>query len=291
MKKTAKIKSTILEFLIDAYPDSPRTRIKKILKSGTLTVNERPVTLHSFIVNPGDIVEVNKQQGQFKASKNHLPFPILFSDKDFIVVDKPAGRPTSSIDGSLSVRDIVSEMLLDQSFGKQKAHVVHRLDKEVSGVLLFAKSEEAMEDLKDKWQETEKRYFAFVEGVPEKKEDTISGWLREDNRQLVHSTTEQEGAKFSVTHYKLIRTVGGNALLDIKTDTGRKNQIRVHMSEMGHPIIGDRRYGASDKFKRRIRLHAYHLSFPHPYTDKIITVKSQMPAGFLELKPQDEKYK
>jgi RluA family pseudouridine synthase len=226
-----------------------------------------------------------------QASKSLLPFPVLFTDKDYIVIDKPAGRPTSSVDGALSVKDILSEVILDQSYGKENAYVVHRLDKEVSGVVIFAKNEEAMEDLKDKWQDTEKHYLAFVEGIPEKPEGTISTWLKEDNRQMVHSTHEQEGAKFAITNYKIIKTIGVNALLDIKTDTGRKNQIRVHLSEMGHPIIGDRRYGASAEFKRRIRLHACSLGFPHPYSGKFIKIESPMPQGFLELKPKDEKYK
>jgi 23S rRNA pseudouridine1911/1915/1917 synthase len=208
-----------------------------------------------------------------------------------IVVDKPPGKPTSSTDGSLSIQEIISEFLKKQSKGKFRAHVVHRLDKEVSGVLLFAKTNEAMETIKEKWQETEKHYYALVEGIPEKEEDTIRSWLIEDGSQKVHSTNNTTNAKYSVTNYKVIKLIKDHALLDVRTDTGRKNQIRVHLSDIGCPIIGDRKYGASDEFKRRVRLHAFSLTFPHPADGRIITVKSPMPEKFLSLKMKDEHYK
>jgi 23S rRNA pseudouridine1911/1915/1917 synthase len=280
---------TLIEFLADQYPDSPRTRIKKLLQSGTVRVNDKPVTLHSYPLKPGDNVEINKKAGN--AAKAGLPFPVLYEDHDVIIIDKPAGLPTSSTDGSLNIKDILSEFLKRQSKGRIRAHVVHRLDKEVSGILLFAKSHEAMDSIKEKWQKTEKHYYALVEGIPEKAQGTIKSWLIEDKSQKVHSTREMPNAKFSITNYRTIRQVNNNSLLDIRTDTGRKNQIRVHLSDIGCPIVGDRKYGASDEFRRRVRLHAYSLSFPHPADGKIITVKSLMPEGFLSLKPKDEHYK
>jgi 23S rRNA-/tRNA-specific pseudouridylate synthase len=180
------------------------------------------------------------------------------------VVDKPAGKPTSSTDGSISIQDIVSEYLGRQSKGRIRAFVVHRLDKEVSGVLIFAKSHDVMEVIKENWKETEKHYYALVEGIPGKAEGTIKSWLIEDKSQKVRSTSETANAKFAVTSYRTLKRMDKYGLLDIKTDTGRKNQIRVHLSDIGCPIVGDRKYGASGDYKRRIRLHAYSLSFPHP---------------------------
>lgn len=289
MKTKVNKSFTLIELLEEQYPDSPRTRIKKLLQSGTIRVNDKPVTLHSYPLKAGDIVEINKQAGN--AAKAGLFFPVLYEDQDVIVVDKPAGKPTSSTDGSLSIQDILSEFLKRHSKGRIRAFVVHRLDKEVSGVLLFAKSQEAMDSIKEKWQETEKHYYALVEGIPEKAQSTIESWLIEDRSQKVHSTREMPDAKFSITNYTTIKQVNKNTLLDIRTDTGRKNQIRVHLSDIGCPIVGDRKYGASDEFKRRIRLHAYSLSFPHPADGRIITVKSPMPEGFLSLKLKDEHYK
>jgi len=289
LKITVKISSTLIEFLKVQYPDSPRTRIKKLLQEGTIRVNDKPVTLYSYPLKPGDIVDINRQAGN--AARAGLPFPVLYEDQFVIVVDKPPGRPTSSTDGSLSIQDLVSEFLKRQTKGKFRAHVVHRLDKEVSGVLLFAKTREAMESIQEKWKDTEKHYYALVEGIPEKEEDTISSWLIEDGSQKVHSTKNTANARFAVTNYKVIRVIRDHALLDVKTDTGRKNQIRVHLSDIGCPIIGDRKYGASAEFKRRVRLHACSLTFPHPVDGRTITVKSPMPEGFLSLKAKDERYK
>ena len=289
MKITIDKSYTLIEFLAQKYPDSPRTRIKKLLQSGSVRINDKPVTLNSYKLKPGDTVEINRQL--VNAAKAGLPFVVLYEDNDVLVVDKPAGKPTSSTDGSLSIQEILSGFLKKQSKGKYRAYVVHRLDKEVSGVLLFAKTHETMEAIKARWKETEKNYYALVEGIPEKNEDTIKSWLIEDKSQMVHSTRETATAKFSVTNYKTIKLLKGNALLDVKTDTGRKNQIRVHLSDIGCPIVGDRKYGASDKYRRRIRLHAYSLSFSHPVSGKMVTVTSPMPAGFLSLKPGDEHYK
>jgi len=289
MRTTVHKSATLIEFLTEQYPDSPRARVKKLLQSGTIRINDKPVTLHSYPLKPGDVFEINKQAGN--AARAGLPFPVLYEDQDVIVIDKPAGISTSSTDGSLSIQEILSVFLKSQSKGRFRAFVVHRLDKEVSGVLLFAKTHESMEALKERWQETEKYYYALVEGMPKEAVGTIKSWLIEDRSQKVHSVTEREEAKFSVTNYTTIKAVDKNTLLDIKTDTGRKNQIRVHLSDIGCPIVGDRKYGASDEFKRRVRLHAYSLSFPHPVNGKTINVRTPIPEGFLSLKLKDEKYK
>jgi 23S rRNA pseudouridine1911/1915/1917 synthase len=280
---------TLIEFLVEKYHDSPRTRIKKLLLSGNVRINDKSVTLHSYPLKPGDMITISRPVG--KSTRVGLPFPVLYEDQHVIVVDKPPGKPTSSTDGSISIQQIVSEFLKNQSKGKIRAHVVHRLDKEVSGVLLFAKSHEAMEIIKEKWKETVKHYYALVEGIPRKAEDTIKSWLIEDKSQKVHSIRESANAKFSITNYKTIKLIKNFALLDVKTDTGRKNQIRVHLSDIGCPIVGDRKYGASKDYIRRIRLHAYSLSFPHPVIGEIKTITSPMPKGFLSIDTKDEHYK
>lgn len=290
LKTTISKSCTLFEFLAAQYPESPRTRIKKLLRNGSVRVNDKQVTLHSLMLRPGDNIEILRQVPHSAGSE--LPFPVLYEDKDVIVVDKPAGRPTSSTDGSLSIQAIVSGYLKVLSKGKLRAFVVHRLDKEVSGVLLFAKSGEAMEAIKESWQETEKHYYALVEGIPAQEEGTISSWLIEDKSQKVHSTQSKvQNAKFAITHYRILKLVGDHALLDIKTDTGRKNQIRVHLSDIRCPIVGDRKYGASGMYKRRVRLHAWSLSFPRPFEGGNITITSPMPEGFLSLKQRDERYK
>ena len=289
MKATVNKPQTLLEFLLEQYPDSPRTRIKKLLQSGTVKVNNKPTTLHSYSLKPGDSVDFGMKTGV--ATKASLPFPVLYDDQEVIVIDKPAGIATSSVDGSANIQWTISEYLKDKSKGTVRTYVVHRLDKEVSGVLILAKSEKAMDAIKDRWDETEKHYYALVEGSPKDPEGTVTSWLSEDHTQKMHSVKESPNAKLSITHYKTIRKVDKNSLLDVKTATGRKNQIRVHMSDIGCPIVGDWKYGASKEFIRRIRLHAYSISFPHPVTGKLVTVESPMPKGFLSLKARDEDYK
>ena len=161
----------------------------------------------------------------------------------------------------------------------------------MSGIVLFAKSQFVMNFFKDHWKETEKRYIALVEGAPEKPEGTIQSWLVEDKSQKVHSTGNSVNAKLAITHYKTIQLLDNYTLLEVKLETGRKNQIRVHLSDAGCPIVGDRKYGASTNYIRRIRLHACYLSFQHPVNCKNIIVESPMPKGFLKLREQDEKYK
>lgn len=289
MKTIINKEQTLFEFLLEQHPDSPRTRVKKLLQSGSVRVNNKPVTLHSFPLNPGDVIDFAGKPGI--ATKADLPFPVLYEDQYVIVIDKPAGINTSSVDGSSSIQWIISEFLKNISKGIVRTYVVHRLDKEVSGVLLLAKTESAMDIIKDKWEETEKHYFALVEGIPEKPEGTIKSWLKEDNAMKMFSAGESSGGKLAITHYKTIRSINKYTLLDITTETGRKNQIRVHLSDIGCPIVGDRKYGASADFIRRVRLHACSISFPHPVSGEMITVESAMPEGFLLLKPKDEKYK
>jgi 23S rRNA pseudouridine1911/1915/1917 synthase len=289
VKATVRKSYSLFEFLEEIYPDSPRTRIKKILHSGDIRVNGMPVTLHSYQLKPGDEVEISKTGA--KTTVKGSPFNILYEDNHIIIIDKPAGISTSSVDGSRNVRDVLSAWVRDQTKGKERVWVIHRLDKEVSGIVMFAKSEEVTDMMKEKWEETEKHYYAYVEGVPEKPQGVIESWLKEDNRQKVYSTTEQENAKFAVTEYKIIKRKEEYSLLDVSIKTGRKNQIRVHLADIGCPIVGDRKYGASSEYIRRVRLHAYSLSFPHPVTGKPISITTPIPKGFMDLKEANEKYK
>jgi RluA family pseudouridine synthase len=241
------------------------------------------------MLKPGDMVEITSSD---YSSRVPAPFPVLYDDHDVIVVEKPVGIATSSTDNSPNVYYILSQYLKAQSKGRIKAYVVHRLDKEVSGVLLFAKSEQAMNLIKDHWSETKKLYYALVEGVPKQVEGTIESWLVEDKIFKVHSTPNpSDKAKFAITHYRTIKQLEKHTLLEIRLETGRKNQIRVHLSDMGCPIVGDRKYGASPDFVRRVRLHSFYLSFPHPFKKETITVESPLPKDFLILKDKNEVYK
>jgi pseudouridine synthase, RluA family len=282
---------TLLEFLLERFQDSPKTRIRKLLKSGNIYYNGNPVTLHSLKLHPGDSIEINANEYKKSADKTDLPFPVLYEDKYLIIIEKPAGISTSSTDNSPNVHSVITQCLKKQSRVKARSYVVHRIDKEVSGILLFAKSEEIMNDLKDNWKKVEKKYYALVEGIPKEPDGTIRSWLVEDKFQKMHSTSESDNAKYSITNYRIVKQLQNTTLLDVDIETGRKNQIRVHLSDIGCPIVGDRKYGASKEYVRRIRLHAYYLSLPHPVTGELIKIESPIPKGFLVLKERNEDYK
>lgn len=291
MKTIVKKATTLTEFLTELFPESPRTRIKKLLQNGNVMCNNKTVTLHSFKLTTGDSIRVMTQEHKKDVNRFDMPFPVLYEDDYLIVIEKPVGISTSSTDNSQSVQSVLSNILKKHSKGKVRSFVVHRLDKEVSGILLFAKSEKIMNDLKNHWKEVEKHYFALVEGKPKEPNDTIKSWLVEDKFQKMHSTTRTEGAKYSITHYRVLRHFENYTLLEVWIETGRKNQIRVHLSGIGCPIVGDRKYGASKEYIRRIRLHAYSLCLPHPVTGEVIKIESPMPKGFLILKERNEHYK
>jgi 23S rRNA pseudouridine1911/1915/1917 synthase len=291
MKTTIGKSTTLLKFLTELYPQSPRTRIKKLMQNGNVQCNHKIVTLHSLTLLAGDIIEIVDNDTGKAGSKKRIPFPILYEDDYIIIIDKPAGISTSSVDNSPNIQSILSGAIKYDSKGKARTYVVHRLDKEVSGILLFAKSEQIMNLLKDSWKNVEKHYYALVEGLPEESKGTIRSWLAEDKSQKMYSTKHTEGAKYSITHFQVIKQFEKHALLDVQIETGRKNQIRVHLAEMGFPIVGDRKYGASKDYIRRIRLHAYSFFLSHPMTEKAIKIISPMPKGFLSLKERDERYK
>jgi 23S rRNA pseudouridine1911/1915/1917 synthase len=281
----------LMELMLMEFGTASKTTVKNMISHGNVRINGKMVTNPSESVKPGDVVEYTRQT-QVK-SKIKPPFPICFEDDCILVTEKPAGVLTIGDKGTggTSFYKMMLEFTKERSQGRERLFVVHRLDREVSGLLVIAKSEEMQQKLKDQWSQTKKLYYALVEGHPPKESGTIKTWLIEKGDQRVSSVQEQEGAKAAITHYKVLDKTDDYSLLEVHLETGRKNQIRVHLSEMGCPVVGDRRYGADARFERRIRLHAYYLSFPHPQSGKSMEFKSKMPRGFLALKPENEKYK
>lgn len=290
MKFSPTKESSLIDLLFQEFRTASRSSVKKIILHGSITVNGRAVTNPSTVVTPKDVVEYTK----FKAPEStaNAPFPVLYEDDLIIVVEKKAGLLTYGERGTsgISLYMLINDFLRERSKGRDKIYVVHRLDREVSGILVFAKSEEVQDWLKEHWRDTEKRYYAFVEGHPLEKEGTIKSWLKENKAQKVYTTRESPDAKFAVTHFKVLKELEENTLLEINIETGRKHQIRVHLADMGCPIVGDRKYGADAKIKRRIRLHAYYLAIPHPETGERLEFKSPMPRGFQTLGEKDERY-
>lgn len=215
---------------------------------------------------------------------------ILYEDKDILVVDKPAGlltvgTPTNKLK---TVQYILTDYVRKGCLkSRNRLFIVHRLDQWTSGVLIFAKSEEVKQRLQAQWKEVAKKYLAVVHGRPAKKEDTITSYLAENKAYVVYSTTDATKGKLAHTAYKVLKQTRLFSLLEVNLLTGRKNQIRVHLADRGHPIVGDRKYGEPGDVRKRLALHAKSISFRHPVSGRRMTFEPRVPAYFAELMAHD----
>lgn len=210
---------------------------------------------------------------------------IIYEDYDIIVIDKTAGLLTMGTD---SEKEKTAYFRLNEYVKKgnprsrNRIFIVHRLDRDTSGLLVFAKHEKAKHFLQDKWEGFDKKYFAVVHGIFQEKNGTITSYLAENSSYRVYSTSPEKG-KLSKTGYQVIKESDKYSLLEITLFTGRKNQIRVHLSEKGHPVVGDKIYGEQDKSTKRLALHSASLKILHPYTNKEMVFETEIPSWFRTL--------
>lgn len=247
-----------------------KTKAKQLIKHGAVTIADNKATRPEQIVPAGAVVCVHSEQEMREQEKQCPGLTILYEDHDLIVIDKPAGLLTIATEKEKrkTAFYLLSSYLKERAQSKkERIFIVHRLDQGTSGLLVFAKNETAKQTLQEQWDDVEKRYAAVVEGIPGKKEGRIVSMLSESKAMRVYTVRDDnEPGKEAITDYKVAKEGNGYALLEISLITGRKNQIRVHMADMGHPIAGDRKYGAKTNPMRRMALHACHLSFTHPTT-------------------------
>jgi len=209
---------------------------------------------------------------------------ILYEDQDILVIDKSAGLLTvkAAYEQENTAHHILTTYLRKGSFkSKKQLYVVHRLDRDTSGVLVFAKSPEAKESLKLQWKGVKKKYVAVVHGILAKKSDTITSYLVESEDYEVFSVKDSREGELAKTRYKVLKEAKKFSLLEVELLTGKKNQIRVHFSEKGHPLVGDKRYGRKGEVKNRLTLHSHTLTFKHPRTGKELTFEAEIPVMFL----------
>jgi tRNA pseudouridine32 synthase/23S rRNA pseudouridine746 synthase/23S rRNA pseudouridine1911/1915/1917 synthase len=223
-----------------------------------------------------------------RSARKHQPggLTILHEDKDIIVVEKPAGLLTigTERDKSRTAHYLLNDYVRKGNpKSRNRVYVVHRLDQDTSGILLFAKSEQAKQFLQEHWPQTDKHYLAIVHGRLAAKEGTISTCLAENTAQRVYSTRDPAKGKLSHTAYKVLKESKGLSLLEIQLLTGRKHQIRVHFAEQSHPIVGDRKYGTGDGLSKRLALHAKSISFIHPFNKRPMVFDTGMPEDFARL--------
>ena len=275
----------LLEFLLLTFKDQSRNSVKSLLGSHRVSIDGAPVTQFNFKLYPGDTIIISNSPIRRKTRSN---LPIIYEDNDLIVINKPTkllSVPSDNEKGSTAFR-MVNDYL-QQKDKHNRAFIVHRLDEDTSGVLMFAKNAKMANALTegDNWNNlTKKRgYFAIIEGQLEKKEGTITSYLKKNAQNMMYSSNKKGDGQYAVTNYKVISETKDYSLVDVNIDTGRKNQIRVHFGDLGHHIIGDDKYGEPSNPLKRLGLHAYELDIIHPFNGKLMKFKAPMPKEFSTL--------
>ena len=272
--------TTLLPFLLEQIRGKSRNNIKSLLSHKLVAVDGRPTSQFDAPLAPGQVVTILSAPAPRSGA---LPFPILYEDEHLIVVNKPAKLLSVATEQEKlrtayhMVTDYVKSQHIDN-----RIYVLHRLDRDTSGVLMFARDPETKELFQSHWNDIILRrgYRALVEGRPPQERDTVRSFLVETRTHLVFSGDPGPGAREAVTHYEILKAGNGYCLLDIAIDTGRKNQIRVHMKDLGCPIAGDKQYGARTNPIGRLCLHANELSFRHPVTGETVVFTAKTPRDF-----------
>ena len=268
---TIKEESLLLPQLLESFKDMSRTSLKQYLQRGRILVNGTPVMRHDHILHPGDTIEIGSPHRQTAKLSS---CQIIYEDRHLIVIDKAAGILSMATSvRSLNVKDVLDEYFV-RTHQPCHAHVVHRLDRDTSGLMVYAKSREVQQLFEADWKTLvyDRRYVALVEGSMPQQEGTIKSWLT-IGKEYVKSSPVDNGGKLAITHYRVLQQNEGTSLVEARLDTGRKHQIRVHFASVGCPVVGDRKYGAypqslskGEEKDSRLMLHAYRLHFIHPVT-------------------------
>ena len=273
----------LLDFLL-ANVKQTKTKIKATLQGQGIRVNGKTVTQFDYQLQPGMKVAVSRtkrNQQQFKSRY----VKIVYEDRWLIVIEKQPGILSMAAGhSSLNVKTV-----LDDYFKKSRqncrAHVVHRLDRDTSGLMVYAKDIDTEQILEHSWHEIvyDRRYVAVCSGEVEPDDGTIANWLKDNKAYVTYSSPVDNGGKYAVTHFHVLDRTTEHSLVEFKLETGRKNQIRVHSADMGHPVCGDTKYGNGDDPLHRLCLHAWLLCFYHPVTRQPMEFETPVPAAFRHL--------
>ncbi len=274
--------SELMQFLLTQLPNKSRNNIKSLLTRCQVSVDNQVVSRFDYPLQIGQEVVVNwtRVEEQPKGLK------IIYEDPDIVVIEKQAGMLSiaTAKEKELTAYSMLSEHV-KKSDPKNRIFVVHRLDRDTSGVMLFAKSEKIKQALQNNWKDVvlERSYNVVAEGKVTKEQGTVTSWLKEAKSLIMYSSRTPNGGQKAVTHYRVLKKNDSYSLLEVHLETGRKNQIRVHMQDLGHSIIGDKKYGAAKNPISRLGLHARVLAFSHPVTGKKMRFESEIPREFLRL--------
>lgn len=285
MTYTVQKETQLLRFLLEDVPHLSRSKAKSLLKYGQISVNGRAVKAFDYPLRAGSAVTIGHGTKELASAASRLD--ILFENDELIVINKADGLlsvPSEGPEQETAYR-LVTEYLQAKD-SKSKAHIVHRLDQYTSGVLLFSKSKALKELLQADWNNlvSARKYYAVVEGILDPKEGSVTSWLSPKEGYHVRSSRiEREDAKKAMTEYRVLKETEGYSLLDVELKTGRKNQIRVHMRDLEHPVAGDKKYRAKTNPLHRLGLHAYLLELTHPVSGERFSFQSKLPKSFKRL--------
>lgn len=273
----------LMEFLMQEMHGISRNKVKAILSGHGVSVDRKLVTQYDFELTPGMVVRVSKHKRSTELNSKFVK--IVYEDKDIIVIEKNIGiLSMAATTQTFCVKTILDEYFKRRHF-KCTAHVVHRLDRDTSGLMIYAKNVEVQQILEENWQNivTDRRYVAVLCGKMEKEGGTVTSWLKDNKAFITYSSPVDNGGKYAVTHYHILKTNDDFSLVELKLETGRKNQIRVHMQDLGHPVAGDVKYGNGRNPIGRLALHAFRLNFYHPRTREFMNFETPFPTPFVRL--------
>lgn len=280
---TVEKETTLLEFLMTALNGISRNKAKDILAGNGVKVNRKATTRFDEPLKPGFVVQVSRHKRSTTLKNQYVR--IVYEDKDLVVVEKNEGiLSMPSTAKQYSVKKVLDEYFEKRHF-KCRTHTVHRLDRETSGLMIYAKSIEVAQMFEADWHNIvyDRRYLAVVDGEVEQEGGTVKSWLKDNKAFITYSSPEDNGGKYAVTHFRVLQKTPRFSLLELKLETGRKNQIRVHMQDIGHPVVGDFKYGKGLGPVGRLCLHAYRLHFFHPRTGERMEFETPCPKEFKKL--------
>ena len=275
----------LLDFLTGCRPGTKKTTARQWLKFGLVEVNGQTVVQARHELKPGDVVTIGNKQQSVARSTLPLNLSIVFEDEHLIVVDKPHNLLSVSSDGEKerTVHAFLTDYIRGgNSRNSRRLWIVHRLDRATSGLMIFARTEEAQQLLKEQWPEVEKTYLALIKGELPQSQGTLVSHLDETSPVRVYSAPPSERTRKAVTHYKVLKRKGNVQLLELRLETGRRNQLRVQLADEGCPILGDRIYGSAESAPR-LALHSTSLKFRHPVTGKQLSFESPLPRSLAQI--------
>lgn len=288
MKRSSKIFTVkesmpLLEFLLKNQPEKPKGKVKSEMEHGLVTVNGRAVTRYNYLLKEGHTVAIGTYAPEYGVEKP-AELDIIFENDELLVINKSAGMLAiaSEKERERTAYHLAMEYVRSRN-ARNRIFIVHRLDRDTSGVMLFAKNEEIKHDLQDNWDSLVKlrSYIAVTEGTPKPPRGRIENYLRETESHLVYAAKSGDG-KLAVTNYKVLKSNDKYAYVSVNIETGRKNQIRVHMKGLGCPVAGDKKYGAATNPVHRLCLHSDKLIITHPYTGEEMIFEAPIPRKIIK---------